>query len=687
MSQDISSSLNHANGLDHSETFLNLRLPLPDPYTSLRSWAATLKKNRAISNGYEWITPALNEWSLKTTSSLLMIQFHHESRLEMRKLIIDVIECMQEKDYPVLWVLRPVTLENSGSFEDNLSPIDIMKNLILQALRTPQENLNKPHSSKIQDTVQYATNMEDWFYILELALAGLRYVYLIIDNEAIVEASDFRCNSLSYSWPIELIRFMERLRSKGSTVVVKTMLVGYSPVMTISKWRGTPVEELALWVRAPNGGGPGAPRGRNGGSNRNTLSSSIHLPATVPAIPISRDRDTSTPLGPSTISDCTHNASTYRQPLAPTGNLDGDKLESRLGAIGVYNRQRKLLEDPHPDKLQLFDERDELKVSTDSKIESVKEFFHRIEGFHEKYMSSCQSDIRVKIAVLDTGLDEHQLGFKTRREEIQDGRRGVGLRADIDPVRATKSFLDESVKDAKGHGTHVAEILLQVAPQANLYIAKISHMLSSPTTSQIANAIKWAVEMDCDIITMSFGLPQPSDQFESFGEIDEAIRIAYSAGKLLFAAASNSGGNAQRTYPASDPRVICVHATDGLGNNTGGMNPPVDIWGDNFATLGLCIPCSWGNNIVYKSGTSFATPIAAGIAANVIDYATYSYSLGKLSAEKYRKIRRGDGMRKLFMQLLSIQRDGFRYIAPWHLWKPELDDEYVWAKLRGDFNL
>lgn len=186
---------------------------------------------------------------------------------------------------------------------------------------------------------------------------------------------------------------------------------------------------------------------------------------------------------------------------------------------------------------------------------------------------------------------------------------------------------------------------------------------------------------------MSFGLTDASTTAESFGRIDEAIRAADLSRRLLFAAASNVGGNGPRTYPASSSRVICVHAVDGRGNDTGGMNPPVDGWPDRFATLGLGIQCSWNKKVVYKSGTSFAAPVAAGIAANVLDYAAYSVEQGKLSLQKAKNLREGDGMKKLFTQLLSIKRQGYRYVAPWHLWKNELDDEYVWGRLRRDFNL
>lgn len=166
---------------------------------------------------------------------------------------------------------------------------------------------------------------------------------------------------------------------------------------------------------------------------------------------------------------------------------------------------------------------------------------------------------------------------------------------------------------------------------------------------------------------MSFGLTSSSTLSESFEKLNDSIRAADNTRTLLFAAASNSGGNAPRTYPASNSRVICIHAVDGRGNNSGGMNPPVDQWPDNFSTLGLGVKCTWNGQFIYKSGTSFAIPVAARIAANVLDYVSYSVRLGRISPQKARSLREGEGMKKLFTLLMSIPRDGFHFVAPWHL--------------------
>jgi hypothetical protein len=93
---------------------------------------------------------------------------------------------------------------------------------------------------------------------------------------------------------------------------------------------------------------------------------------------------------------------------------------------------------------------------------------------------------------------------------------------------------------------------------------------------------KWNV----DIISMSFG-------FESQNkDIDAAIDRAFKADKLMFAAASNEGGNKRRSRPARSPQVICMHACDGKGNK-GDMSPSPMSNRDNFTTLGVAVQSKW----------------------------------------------------------------------------------------------
>lgn len=74
-----------------------------------------------------------------------------------------------------------------------------------------------------------------------------------------------------------------------------------------------------------------------------------------------------------------------------------------------------------------------------------------------------------------------------------------------------------------------------------------------------------------------------------------------------------------------------------------------------------------------KTGISFATPIAAGIAACVLEFAC----INDVDNETYKKLRCRSGMRKVFAQKLADHRQELHYIHPWKLFGKGRTDEEV----------
>jgi len=173
----------------------------------------------------------------------------------------------------------------------------------------------------------------------------------------------------------------------------------------------------------------------------------------------------------------------------------------------------------------------------------------------------------------------------------------------------------------------------------------------------LSQALEWAgstAGADADIISLSFGLDDSARP-----KLKPVLEQLNDRGKLVFAAASNSGGDGRRTYPAKELGVFAIHATKVGGLSPENLNPPRDGAPDNFGTLGWRIPSRWDRKDVYITGTSFATPIAAAIAANLLSF------VRRAPASRQPLYFFGyTGMRRL-LKRLSSEVDKHEYIRPW----------------------
>lgn len=159
--------------------------------------------------------------------------------------------------------------------------------------------------------------------------------------------------------------------------------------------------------------------------------------------------------------------------------------------------------------------------------------------------------------------------------------------------------------------------------------------------------------------------------------IEDAIERASKAGILMFAAASNEGGNRRdRSRPGRNPEVICIHACDGKGNR-GDMNPNPQRNEYNFTALGVAVKSYWKKKKVYKSGTSFATPVAAAFAADILEFANFRC---ELKEEDKKLLYKKHGMQAVFRSM-SNERDEYDYLQPNLLWDDGDDDDKVAAKI------
>jgi hypothetical protein len=217
--------------------------------------------------------------------------------------------------------------------------------------------------------------------------------------------------------------------------------------------------------------------------------------------------------------------------------------------------------------------------------------------------------------------------------------------------------------DSEYHGTNVVYQLSRVCPNAYLYSYRVAQRNQEGKIEANADAViaalKQAKEDGINVVNMSFGWPHEIEEIES------ALRLAQDSGILLFASASNDGllGNRNILFPSSSKYVTTVDAADGLGEpaafNTPMRGTDIKV---RFTAPGDGILGFAGNPI---NGSSYSSPIAAGIAALVLEFASQTPLAGDNAIQFLRKT---DGMQTVLrmMQDQKIEAS-FMFLKPWSL--------------------
>jgi Subtilase family len=169
---------------------------------------------------------------------------------------------------------------------------------------------------------------------------------------------------------------------------------------------------------------------------------------------------------------------------------------------------------------------------------------------------------------------------------------------------------------------------------------------------------------------MSFGFSQ------ELPVISRAIRKAVldrDDAILFFAAAANYGANEEEMFPANHESVISIRGTNFQGHFPD-FNPPRSP--DEsvvYGTLGTDVPSAWLRDHpgeMHKSGTSVATPIAAGIAAIVLGYVG-GKSEGGVDKLLEKRLRSRRGMLAIFKTMAKDMGNGCSFLNPWNFFREE----------------
>lgn len=242
-------------------------------------------------------------------------------------------------------------------------------------------------------------------------------------------------------------------------------------------------------------------------------------------------------------------------------------------------------------------------ILEESAIEETESVFNEAAiGISSQYQSDIFGYTKAKenmgteevvIAVVDTGVaNDH---------EYLTGR--------VEPT-GFDSVYNESCYDKRGHGTHVAGIIV-ANTKSNVKIKpyKVIGDDGTGTDTQLYLGIQAAIEDGVDIINLSLTRKGESEI------VHEAVIEAYNAGITVVAAAGNDNVNLNETFytPACFDEVICVVNIDVNKKRSSTSN-----WryNDTLSAPGVDILSSYiGNTYKVMSGTSMAAPFISSCVA------------------------------------------------------------------------
>jgi len=245
----------------------------------------------------------------------------------------------------------------------------------------------------------------------------------------------------------------------------------------------------------------------------------------------------------------------------------------------------------------------------------------------------------ITIAVLDTGIYPHQ---------DLEGR-----------ITGFKDFVNNRSEayDNNGHGTHCAGdaagdgassdgTYKGPAPEANVVGIKVLDKMGAGSLSTVITGVEWCIENQTqfDIRVLSLSLGSTAALSSEDDPVVKVVEQAWDNGIVVCAAAGNEGPSSQTiASPGISPKIITVGAADdhntadrsdesvadfsSRGPTTDGVMKP-DLLTPGVDIISLRSPRSYldktnkasrvEQDYISFSGTSMATPICAGVVAQLL---------------------------------------------------------------------
>ncbi|MEZ4654606.1 MAG: S8 family serine peptidase [Candidatus Eisenbacteria bacterium] len=212
----------------------------------------------------------------------------------------------------------------------------------------------------------------------------------------------------------------------------------------------------------------------------------------------------------------------------------------------------------------------------------------------------------VRIAILDTGADLTHPFLASHIQPLPSGSTLVSYEL-LDGVDDDD---DGEIDEAYGHGTHVAGIILQVAPEATLVPIRVLNADGVGSLWDLLSGLNLAVQQDVQVVNLSIAMT-------SSNETMEGLLGKFESQYIKVVAAAGNAGLESPTYPGTSSRTMGVAAVDGEG-----VLAPFSGGGPHIvlAAPGVSILSAFPDNRMARaSGTSMATAAASGAIAILRD--------------------------------------------------------------------
>lgn len=205
--------------------------------------------------------------------------------------------------------------------------------------------------------------------------------------------------------------------------------------------------------------------------------------------------------------------------------------------------------------------------------------------------STYETEKKIKIAIVDSGISDHP--------------------AIANKIVESYNLIEsEDEKDYLNHGTAIAGIIAGedekvcgINPNVSLYNVKVLDEKGNGDVQDLIKGIEWAILKDVDIINISFGTPNASNDLKNI--IDKANE----KGIIVVASAGNKYG-LNVDYPAKYENVISIGSINkDLKKSIFGAAGKIDfvLPGEGIDSI------NHSNGAQIYDGTSFSTAFASGI--------------------------------------------------------------------------